>query len=709
MQVPKNIEVKDKNGNRVAYLSPRADRLKDCNVDLRLNGESVLEFSLPVTSEKIGEITAESEVWVNEKVYIFRKDDAFETVRDENNKLWAKFSAVERWGELSYSYVEPSVSNDPTAKPPADLAVIIVGGGADLSGGRYAVGTAGHALYAILQGSGWSLGDCDVDGVHDLEMEKASHLSLVKKIQELWGGYLVWDSVNRVVHLRSPDKWQNYTGFQVRYRKNLKHITRTQSNKLITKLYPFGYEDLDIANVNGGRKYITDNSYTDVVYVGMYKNNEIYNANELREKAIAELSFNCRPRYLYKVKMVDLRTLPEYSHEDFALGDMVDIIDPDIAPDSPRPRIIRHKYNVFKPWECELDIGDPEERLIEQLKASFNTTDFIDGVFDGNGEMSGDSLNDGTVTDAKIKNLHAEKITAGFLDADRIEAGSISIGKVDEGFVPGMNLLENPVFSSYAGQMNEIDGVVTHQGTLIQQNAEQITLQAVSINGLNRDMASINLRANSIELSVSNVSTTVSNLSTTVTQNQSSINQRADSIELSVSRVETTASNLDDDINGRYGLKAEFSIMADNITSKVSYTDYTGREIASLINQDARRITISAEAIDLTGVTSIYGDYRSEARFDRYGDFIITHDGRDVFTIYNGQDFVQIGTHIGTMIEAGRSDYMPRGRWDFGRATVRGIDAVQTYYGGDLYIDASSYGITVRNSRGNSMGTIPFE
>jgi hypothetical protein len=32
------------------------------------------------------------------------------------------------------------------------------------------------------------------------------------------------------------------------------------------------------------------------------------------------------------VKIVDVRILPEYSHEDFTLGDMVDIIDPDVAP-----------------------------------------------------------------------------------------------------------------------------------------------------------------------------------------------------------------------------------------------------------------------------------------------------------------------------------------------------------------------------------------
>jgi phage minor structural protein len=402
VQIPKNIQIKN-NGKTTAYLSPKADGLKDVYVDCRLNGESILEFMLPATSEKISELTPECEIWAGGRVYILRKDESIDTIRDDKNALWTKVMAVEKWYELDTSYVEPSISNDPTARPPADLAVIIVGGGSNLSGNRYATGTAGHALYAILQGSGWTLGTVDVTGIRDLEAEKVSRLELIKMIQDIWGGYLVFDSINKIIHLRDTGKWQPYNGFQVRYRKNLKHITRTQSNKIITKLYPFGHDDLDIATVNSGKKYITNNSYTSMEYVGIYKNQDIYSQSELKEKAIAELELICRPRYLYKIKLVDVRVLPEYEHEDYKLGDMADIIDPDIAPDSPRPRIIRHKYNLFQPWQCELDIGDPEERLVEQLKASFGTTQFIDGKFKGDGKFSGHSIELGTIGADKIK------------------------------------------------------------------------------------------------------------------------------------------------------------------------------------------------------------------------------------------------------------------------------------------------------------------
>ncbi len=416
MQIPKYIEIKTATGNRAAFLSPKADALKDVYPDCRLNGESTLEFYLPATSEKIAELTPECQIWAGGRVYTLLKEEAVDIVRDSDNKLWAKFMSIERWAELDTEYPEPYISNDPITPIPSDLAVIIVSGGSNLSGGLYTVGSAAHALHAVLAGSGWSVGTIDVTGTHDLEMEKESRLALIKEIQNIWGGYLVWDSTNKIVHLRNANLWQNYTGFQVRYRKNLKHITRTQSNRLITKMYAFGHDELDIASINGGVKYLTNHSYSSRDYVGIYKNQDIYNAAELKEKATAELSLICRPKYQYKTKLVDLRTLPEYSHEDFFIGDMADVVDPDVG--TARVRIIRHKYNLFRPWECEIDLGDPEERLIEKLKASFNTSDFVDGKYNGNGQSSGRSIEDLTITNAKITSLSADKIIANTLMAN---------------------------------------------------------------------------------------------------------------------------------------------------------------------------------------------------------------------------------------------------------------------------------------------------
>ena len=84
----------------------------------------------------------------------------------------------------------------------------------------------------------------------------------------------------------------------------------------------------------------------------------------------------CQPRYTYRQKIVDLRTLPGYEHESFDLGDIVDIIDEELSIDA-RARIVRYRYNVFMPWQCEIEVGEPEERLSSQLARNIAWTEHL--------------------------------------------------------------------------------------------------------------------------------------------------------------------------------------------------------------------------------------------------------------------------------------------------------------------------------------------
>lgn len=372
LTVPEYIEVRNAAGETAAFLSPEADGLKECWLDARLNEECTLTFLLPMTSPKWKELTPECRIIAGSREFIILRPDVIDIERDQQGKVWGKVTAIESWKLLDKQY--PTVSNDPQNPDPADLQVSIISGGP--AAGGYPQGSAGSALTYLLEGSGWTLDTCDVDGIHDLETEKKSLLANIEKVQEIWGGYLVWDSINKTVSLRDESKWQNYTGFQVRYAKNLKYITRTANYDIITRLYPFGENDLDIASVNNGIKYIENFSFTSNVYVGIYQNQDIADPQELKDKATEVLEKLSKPRYTYRVGLVDLRVLPEYQHEDFALGDMVDVIDEELDINI-RARIVRYKYNIFQPWKCELEIGEPEERLAAKLADSFDVAKFV--------------------------------------------------------------------------------------------------------------------------------------------------------------------------------------------------------------------------------------------------------------------------------------------------------------------------------------------
>lgn len=430
MQIPEYITINDAAGDLVAFLSPE-DGLKECFPDCRANGESTLGFMLPADSEKLSDIFPECRIvagpFGKEREYTILKEDAIDTEMDESGKLWAKVMAVESWYLLDKKFPIPYINNDPNITDPADLTVTIVGGGNDLSDGIYTIGSAAHALYALLEGTGWTLGIVDVPGIHDLETEKIDILANIKKVQEIWGGYLLWDSISKTVSLRDETIWQPYTGFQIRYAKNLKHITRTQSNRLITRLYPFGKDDLDIAAVNGGIKFLNNNSFSSTVYIDIKQYPDIDDAQELKDRSALDLADICRPKYLYRANITDMRTLPEYSHEDFSVGEMADVIQSRLGINE-RQRIIRHKYNLFKPWICDLEIGNPEKRLAEQLKASFNSSNYINDTFNSKGEFPGTKLTNESVDTAKLVDL---SITSLKLADAAITTRAIAFSAID--------------------------------------------------------------------------------------------------------------------------------------------------------------------------------------------------------------------------------------------------------------------------------------
>ncbi len=461
MNIPEYIEIRN-NEIITNILAPDSDGIKNCFINNVLNGESTLEFSIPSNNEKVKEIEPESEFYINGRIYNILQEDAVDAVMEDDGAIWNKYMAQERWNVLGKEFPKPWISNDPTTPAPAQMAIIIVGGGSNLSGNQYITGSAAHALYAVLQHSSWTMGVCDVEGIHDLELEKVSILEAIKQIQDVWGGYLVWDSINKVVHLRDGDQWQNYTGFQFRYAKNIKGLTRTQSNRLVTRLYCFGENNLSVASVNSGKLYVEDFGYTSAIYEDIYSNPDIHDPEELKQKGIAELALNSKPKYAYTLNVVDLRSLPDYSHEEFDVGDMVDVLNPEMDIDS-TVRVMSHRYNVFMPWECEATLGDVNERFVEKLKASFNTTNFIDRTFSSSGAMSGSKLVDGTVFGNSIANAA--------LDASKFNTKQLILaGDVWNDNTPsGGNVQWNSHKLFYGGQVYNIIGQDTDEKYIVWQ------------------------------------------------------------------------------------------------------------------------------------------------------------------------------------------------------------------------------------------------
>lgn len=447
------VEIKDKNNVLLAVFdqaySPldqteNNEVLKDVYIDNKANDNCVLSFSIPSLSEKKQYITPANYLHCDGKVFCLTMPDSIVDERNDGAE-WEKVTAYERWVELDR--VLKTICNDANQTPVNDLDIIITVAGA--AKGGYLPGSAGSALSWLLEGTGWTLDTVDVTGTHELKMSQESVLAGIKKVQQIWGGWLVWNSFSKKLSLRN-DSWQPDNGYQIRLEKNLKGVIRTYDNDFVTKLWVFGQNDVDIFDVNivdsgacqgsstgtltlraaaaavngayidgvvkmtsgacagqerrivdyngstkvatlesnwntsipaGGDTYqinarfLLDFSYQSILRASIYQNQDVIDPTELKSKGQEVHAKLKAPRVNYKVEHLDLRTLPEHSLETFGLFDMVEVVDEILGIDV-SARVIRHKYNVFAPWDCDIEVGEESYEIKKVLSDMRRQTRF---------------------------------------------------------------------------------------------------------------------------------------------------------------------------------------------------------------------------------------------------------------------------------------------------------------------------------------------
>lgn len=262
-------------------------------------------------------------------------------------------------------------------------------------------GSGGYAMWAALKNSGWTLGVCDVIakdfdasidyGCFNVESDMKDVLYNVQYIQKLYGGILDWDSEHKALNYRAEngtdyqeydDGFNRWTGYEFREGKNMvERPTITYDNVLITRAHLLGYGNLNVKQVNGGKSYIEDFSYTNDVYEGYLEQPLIYDTrDEGGQKQLLywgkkELAKKCRPRKSVSLTVKDIRTVEGMEHEIFDINDVVKVFyhDEQTGEDIiEEQRIVMWEYNAFAMWDCTVQLGDKTQNSVELFKLIYN-------------------------------------------------------------------------------------------------------------------------------------------------------------------------------------------------------------------------------------------------------------------------------------------------------------------------------------------------
>jgi len=341
--------VLDGNGAWEAVLENAFDVI----VTGEVNGADMLEFKLPFHDPKRSALENEKQVQIASDIYRIR---TLTDNKSEDGRVITQVYAEAAFYDLSFS----------AEKDPADFNA----DAADVP-----------MKYALL-GTGWSVGNVTVTAKRTWRCTEKNALSILRTVQNIYGGDLVFDSANRLVHLFAFSGTDSGALFS--YRKNLKSIQRVvDTRELVTRLYAYGKDGMTFASINGGKEYVEDYSFSSEVRVSTLDCSSFGNPYQMLEYARMRLAEYSKPRVSYVLSAMDLSALTGYEHEAWKLGDIVTVDDNELGL-SIKTRVVRRQYNLQEPWKTVIELstklrelGDSSAQW-DKAADALSSTDLLD-------------------------------------------------------------------------------------------------------------------------------------------------------------------------------------------------------------------------------------------------------------------------------------------------------------------------------------------
>lgn len=151
-----------------------------------------------------------------------------------------------------------------------------------------------------------------------------------------------------------------------------KDITE-ESFEFATRIIPEGMNGLKINQINNGKDYLEDKSYSWKTITYHWKDERYTNIENLKEAAAEKLKVLSRPRITIKLKVKDLSEAVGVYAQKYEVGDYVYLIDKD-RKTKERFRITGGRFYPYKPFENELTLANRPVDIVDDVKETIELT-----------------------------------------------------------------------------------------------------------------------------------------------------------------------------------------------------------------------------------------------------------------------------------------------------------------------------------------------
>ncbi len=219
-----------------------------------------------------------------------------------------------------------------------------------------------YLLTQILSGTGWTHQmQQAISKLRTVRAESSSIFNLIADASKIYNIEFSFDTLNKKVNVyqtRGIDR-----GSYAYSDLNIKSSEfQSDSYDLVTRIYPYGKDKLDIKAVNGGVEYVEDFTFTNKVIEYIWVDERYEDAASLKEDALAKLAALSKPRASFKLNVMDLAQISSlYSYLDYRLGDVITVLD----------KTAKQVYNERIMHLIEYPL-EPERNVVEMSNTMFS-------------------------------------------------------------------------------------------------------------------------------------------------------------------------------------------------------------------------------------------------------------------------------------------------------------------------------------------------
>lgn len=163
-----------------------------------------------------------------------------------------------------------------------------------------------------------------------IHLDSATAFDVLTQCRSTFDGVTYrFDNVAKTITLVDMNAYTSIGAFVTRDLNLKQNNYKGKSTGFITRLYAYGKDDMSIADVNDGKAYVDNNSYSARVICGYWKDERYTVKANLKAAAEKRLEGLAVPQRSYECDVVDLAAVDpdKYSYLDFQLFTTVTLID----------------------------------------------------------------------------------------------------------------------------------------------------------------------------------------------------------------------------------------------------------------------------------------------------------------------------------------------------------------------------------------------